>query len=816
MTVTSTSRRTPATLLRASAVASLAALVLASAPLTSSAAPPPGAPGAADAPAAAAALPATVSADALPTVQVDGVVWSQVIVGGRVYVTGSFATARPAGAAPGERQVPRANLLAFDLATGDLVPGWAPSLNAQGLAITASADGKTLYVGGDFTTVDGAARPRLVALDAATGAVVPGFAPTPNARVRALAVSDGTLYAGGSFTTVSGQPRSRLVALRGADGAVTAWEGGADAEVLALTAPAGAGSLVVGGRFTTLGGARAYGLGALDLGSGASRPFAANAVVRDAGRDAGIWSLADDGARVYGSGYVYGRGGNLENAFAADARTGALAWVNGCRGDTYSVAPAGPVLYATGHPHDCSMVGANPETRPRTWQRAQAMTVAAARTNTSGAFSGRPAPELLHWLPTLRAGSYTGQGQAGWAVSAADGWVVLGGEFPVVNGLAQQGLVRFRARAQAPNSSGPVGYDQLQPTATVTGPGRVSLAWQAAWDRDDADLVYEVLRQSGGGAPAVVATQTAGSTWWSRPALAAADGAAPGGDVTYRVRVSDPSGNAMTSRATTVTVPAPPAEPPGQPPAPPVEPPVQPPAPTGAYDAAVAADAPAHHWRLDEPSGTAAADSTGAAALTLDPSTARGTPGATGDGDLAVSLPGTATVPGTTTAPEQGPQTFTVEVWLRSGRTSTGGKLLGFGDSATGLSGSYDRQLWMGDDGRVRVGVNDGSLRTLTTPARLDDGSWHHVAATLGTGGLALHVDGVRVAADAGAVRAQPFAGYWRLGGDSVASWPGAPTATSFTGDLDEAAVYPRPLSAQRIAAHVAASGRAPAPPPPS
>src|SRR3954447_20309755 len=45
--------------------------------------------------------PATVSADRLPTWQVNGVVWSQVVVGNTVYVTGSFTQARPPGVAAG-------------------------------------------------------------------------------------------------------------------------------------------------------------------------------------------------------------------------------------------------------------------------------------------------------------------------------------------------------------------------------------------------------------------------------------------------------------------------------------------------------------------------------------------------------------------------------------------------------------------------------------------------------------------------------------------------------------------------------------------
>src|SRR5690349_18707610 len=45
--------------------------------------------------------PATVTADALPTWQINGVVWSQAIVGDVVYVTGAFTRARPPGVAAG-------------------------------------------------------------------------------------------------------------------------------------------------------------------------------------------------------------------------------------------------------------------------------------------------------------------------------------------------------------------------------------------------------------------------------------------------------------------------------------------------------------------------------------------------------------------------------------------------------------------------------------------------------------------------------------------------------------------------------------------
>ena len=102
-----------------------------------------------------AATPTTVTADPLPTVQIDGVAWSQVVVGNTVYVAGSFTSARPAGAPAGVGETPRSNILAYDITTGVLVPGFAPVLNAQARVITASPDGSRLYVGGDFTRVDG-------------------------------------------------------------------------------------------------------------------------------------------------------------------------------------------------------------------------------------------------------------------------------------------------------------------------------------------------------------------------------------------------------------------------------------------------------------------------------------------------------------------------------------------------------------------------------------------------------------------------------------------------------------------------------------
>src|SRR4051812_9603374 len=93
----------------------------------------------------APSIPTTVAADALPTVQINGVVWKQVVNGNKVYATGDFTSARPAGAAAGTSETARNRLLAYDITTGNLDTTWNPYLNAQGQVVALSPDKKRLY-----------------------------------------------------------------------------------------------------------------------------------------------------------------------------------------------------------------------------------------------------------------------------------------------------------------------------------------------------------------------------------------------------------------------------------------------------------------------------------------------------------------------------------------------------------------------------------------------------------------------------------------------------------------------------------------------
>ncbi|WP_233496088.1 PKD domain-containing protein [Geodermatophilus sp. TF02-6] len=765
----------------------------------------PPAPASADsAPASApSAAPTTVSADALPTAQIDGVAWSQVVVGNTVYVGGSFTTARPAGAAPGTRETPRANLLAYDIRTGELLSSFAPVLNGQVLVVAASPDGSRLYVGGDFTEVDGQVRRRVAAFDTASGTLVTTWKPSVNSQVRAIAATGDTVYLGGSITAVGGVSRSRLAAVTAADGALLPWApvpgvgstagnsngatGTSDA-VLSLVVTGRGEQVVAAGRFDSVNGARATGVAALDPVTGANRPFAINQLITNQGVNSAVYSLSVGGDVVYGTAYDFYGPGNLEGSFAVRADSGTVVEVNDCRGDTYSSYAVNGALYVASHTHDCGNIGGFPEQNPRVHEFGTAYTTTPTgtvgrRTITNGNFAGQPAGAQLPWFPTLMPGTVTGQNQAGWSVTGNGRYVVYAGEFPRVNGVVQQGLVRFAVPSIAPNRVGPSAQG-FTATATSPAPGRVGIGWTATSDQDNATLTYAVYRE---GEALPVSEQVRASTWWDLPPMSATD-VGVSGSLRYRVTVTDPFGNSVSTDWAAVEV-APATGTQSRP-----------------YGDVVRADGATSHWRLGEAGGSTAADRIGGSPMTVGTGVTRGVAGAVGDGDTAYAFDGSASATLATQTATAAPNTSTEEAWFQTTSTS-GGRILGFASARTGNSSTYDRQVHLDARGRVVFGVNvrflrRTTVRTVTSTASFNDGRWHHVAASVGPQGMALYVDGVLVGSRTDTTSGQPYTGYLRVGSDRAMGG-----VNTFTGRMDEVALYPTALSAEQVAAHAAAGG---------
>lgn len=144
-----------------------------------------------------------------------------------------------------------------------------PDANGIVNTMALQADGK-IVVGGDFTTLGGQSRSRIGRLNA-DGAVDMDFNPGANRTVNTIVIQrDGKISIGGDFTTLGGQSRNGIGRLH-PDGSVdidfnpgatapATWRDRAAVNALALQAD---GKILVGGRFTTLGGVSTFHLGRL-------------------------------------------------------------------------------------------------------------------------------------------------------------------------------------------------------------------------------------------------------------------------------------------------------------------------------------------------------------------------------------------------------------------------------------------------------------------------------------------------------------------------------------------------------------------------
>lgn len=737
-----------------------------------------------------AGLPATVSTDPLPTAQINGVVWTQLVVGNKVYVGGEFTRARPAGAAPGTQEVVRNNLLAYDITTGVLDPTFAPSANAQVRALAASPDGSRVYAGGNFTSVNGSTRNRVAVFSTATGALL-NYTASANSTVLGLAATASTLYLAGPFSNMNGTARTGVAALDANTGAVRPFSatpaGGNPRQIVVSPDQA---TVMVGGNFTTMNGSAnpGYGLAALDAVTGATKPMPVNSLIRNGGANAAILSMSADQNGFYGAGYRFGGStGNLEGAFKADWN-GNLIWVQDCHGDTYSVAPVGNEVYVAGHPHYCGNLGSFPQTSPNwTFQRGLAFTQDVRGTVAPDIYGyynydGRPRPQVLHFLPDINVGTYTGQSQGPWSVTGNANYVLYGGEFTQVNFRNQQGLVRFARSTIAPNDDGPRLSGANLPITAQSFAGVIRINLQASWDRDNEMLSYE-LRRNG----TVVDNAQAASAWWRRPWIGLLDtGVTAGQSYTYEVRVSDPRGNTVSSATLNATASG------GR--------------SLNGYDRAVLGHGPQFYWPMDETSGSTASDLTGRDNANVPASVVKGRPGIS-SGGTSFGFSGSNSLANGTSS--QGIDVFSTEAWFRT-TSVLGGKIIGFGNFTAGSSSNNDRHIYLTNNGRVRFGATQTTNKAVGSDTSYNDGQWHHVVGTLDATGLKLYVDGVLTGSRNDIVRGGRYSGYWRIGGDRLSGWPDNPTNGFLIGDVDQAAVYNRVLLPGEVAEHWSAGSGAP------
>ena len=140
----------------------------------------------------------------------DGQVNAILQMGTKVIVGGTFTQVRRA-----EHSLisTRNFIFAFDMDTGVIDPNFVPVLNAEVEQIAPGPDGTSVFVGGDFSTVNGQSYKKLVRLNLSDGSIVTSFKANTNGLVQDLVLRQGALYVSGKFTLIKSIARSGLARL---------------------------------------------------------------------------------------------------------------------------------------------------------------------------------------------------------------------------------------------------------------------------------------------------------------------------------------------------------------------------------------------------------------------------------------------------------------------------------------------------------------------------------------------------------------------------------------------------------------------------
>jgi uncharacterized delta-60 repeat protein len=145
--------------------------------------------------------------------------------------------------------------------------GFDPDATGNVLSLAVQTDGK-IVAGGEFGNIGGQVRTRMARLN--TDGKADSFDPNADGAVRAIAVqTDGKIITGGDFTNIGGQVRNRIARLN-TDGTADSFNPNANGGVVRTIAVQSDGRILAGGEFTQIGGqsrnyiARLYSDGTFD------------------------------------------------------------------------------------------------------------------------------------------------------------------------------------------------------------------------------------------------------------------------------------------------------------------------------------------------------------------------------------------------------------------------------------------------------------------------------------------------------------------------------------------------------------------------
>jgi hypothetical protein len=315
---------------------------------------------------AQSSLVSQVPSKSTPAVN-DGAVRAIVQIGNTIYLGGTFSSVTSYGSTTA---VTRNDILAFDATTGVISSTFLPALNGPVDALVAAPDGQSIYVGGEFSSVNGVATKSLTRLNVANGGVTAGFKTVAiNGNVLDLRLSGGRLFIGGNFTKVATHTQSVLATLNAATGAYDPFQSlafagthhGGSTSLQKMDITPDGSKLVAIGNFTSVGGVSHDQVVMLNLTGAAAGlanwttslytancASAFNSYMRDL-------DISPDGSyMVISTTGAYGGAASPCDSttrweMGATGNTGPT-WMDNTGGDTtYAVAITGTAVYTGGH-----------------------------------------------------------------------------------------------------------------------------------------------------------------------------------------------------------------------------------------------------------------------------------------------------------------------------------------------------------------------------------------------------------------------------------------------------------------------------------
>lgn len=225
------------------------------------------------------------------------------VFGNRLYVGGDFT--RIDG-------VPRNGAAAYDLVNETLLP-WRPTPSSFGGVRDLVVMSNAVFIAGSFVQMNAHPRVALAAVDLENGDTLPWTANVVSGAAHAITATNGTVYVGGDFTGLATGGPARLAAIDSVTGAATAWNPAPGGRI--RTIAVADNRVWVGGDFSLIGGLSRGGLAAIDLHG--KQATAWNPGIGGVEGGSRVHALAISGDSLFVGGFLHSVGGQSRSGLAA-------------------------------------------------------------------------------------------------------------------------------------------------------------------------------------------------------------------------------------------------------------------------------------------------------------------------------------------------------------------------------------------------------------------------------------------------------------------------------------------------------------------